>query len=368
MGEELKSVSLCLLDNVNLADTLRLDEFEIRYFQPTELQALLGEAEASASDRLRVYAAFPWARVERPIPASQADANPDSQWTLLLQQFQLSYAHAAMRSWYPFDDLLRTLNLLKPAGGPVIARQFYCWLEPLPESDRNVDRIVYGEPAWDYAGPHSEEIRPLVHEYDLQPSDAEHFSPLRTQLAKCLAPESAPDNSHLRTAVHYFENADRKIVRDALPGPFGAIEPLMSYEAALEALLIGEKERDVQAKLPKRTAAVMQKTGQTTDRVEDFVRRVFWLRSKVAHGARPIEEIERLIVLRPDDAIPDAWGNKRSIPSGDYRNLLIRDPLSFPGFLVNLRELTRICIRFFCDRLSQGQDKTAVVASLDENN
>ena len=33
MGEELKSISLCLLDDVNLADPLHLGEFEIRHFR-----------------------------------------------------------------------------------------------------------------------------------------------------------------------------------------------------------------------------------------------------------------------------------------------------------------------------------------------
>ena len=130
--------------------------------------------------------------------------------------------------------------------------------------------------------------------------------------------------------------------------------------------MIAEDERSsIADKLSKRTAAVVEKKEYNTDKVEDFTRRVFCLRSKVAHGARPIKEIEDLIVYKPNSAIPDGWGERTPIPSGDYRNLLIKDGLLFPGFLVNLRELTRICIRFFCDALSKGQDKPTVISSLD---
>ncbi len=359
MGEELRSISLCLLDDVNLADPLHLDEFKIRHFRLDDLQALLGETEAS--DRLKVYAEFPWARVEQAISISQAK---DPCWDLRLQQSQLSWAHAGVRSWYPFDELLGTLNLLKPAGGPVIGRQFYYWLEPLSESDRKIDRIVYGEPLWDYNEPDSEDIHPLVSEYDLGPSDTEQFSRLRKQLAECLATNGALNNSHLKTAIHYFENGDRKITPRPLPGSFDAIEPLMSYEAALEALLIRKKDCGVEDNLSKRVTALMKKTGKRTDKVADFTRRVFWLRSKVAHGARPIKEIENLITHKPNDAIVDnERKKKKEIPGGTYASLLIENGM-FPGFLVNLRELTRISIRFFCDALSQGQSKETTIESL----
>ncbi len=359
MGEELKSISLCLLDDVNLADPLHLDEFEIRHFRLNDLQALLGETQAS--DRLKVYAELPWARLERPIPPNRAKANLDCRQTLRLQQLELSWHHAGMKSWYPFDDLLRTLNLLKPAGGPVIGRQFYYWLSPLPPADRRIDSVIHGEPLWDYNEPDSEDIHPLVFEYDLGPSEAEHFSRLRKQLAECLATSGDPDNSHLRTAIHYFENGDRKITPHPLAGSFDAIEPLMSYEAALEALLIREDERrGVENKLSRRVLALM-KTDRATDKIADFTRRVFWLRSKVAHGARPIKEIENLIIRKPNDAIGD------TIPGGNYASLLIKNGV-FPGFLVNLRELTRISIRFFCDALSQGQGKETTIESLGKTN
>jgi len=330
MGEELRSVSLCLLDDVNVSNSLKLDKFEIRHYQPDELQALLGGAEmasltSEASDELKVYAEFPWARFERPLPPDQVKTNPDPRLKLRLQQLQLSWRHAGMQSWYPFDKLLRTLNLLKPTGGPVIGRQFYYWLEPLPKADRRIDRVIYGELlCCGYFNPDGQSISlPALGEYDLGLSDTEQCSRLRKQLAQCLAADSKVDNSHLRTAIHYFENADRKIVPRHLCESFVAIELLMSYEAALEALLVREDERAVEDKLSKRVVAVMRQTERRTDKVGDFTRRVFWLRSKVAHGARPIKEIEDLIVHKPNDKIVDNE-RKKSIDEGDYRSLLSR--------------------------------------------
>ena len=308
-----------------------------------------------------VYAMFPWARFERSIPPNKVKTNLDQR----LQQLDLSWNHAGVRSWWPFDDLLRTLNLLKPAGGPVIGRQFYYWLEPLAKPDRRTDRIIYGEPLWDYDGPENDDIHPLVSAYDLEPSDTERFSQLRKQLAQCLAAGSKPDNSHLRTAIHYFENGDRKIVPHPLSGSFDAIEPLMSYEAALEALLVLEQDCKVEDKLSERVARLAKKlngmTNDKTDAIRDFTKRVFWLRSKVAHGARPIEEIENLILHKPNDAITDDKRNTpKSIPSGDYKDLLITGS-AFPGFLVNLRELARVSIRFFCDKFFAGRDKAGTI-------
>lgn len=373
MGEELRSVSLCLLDDVNVSNSLKLDEFEIRHYQPDELQALLSGAEmgsvsSKASDRLKVYAECLWARLERPIPPDKVKTNPDPRLKLRLQQLQLSWHHAGRQSWYPFDDLLRTLNLLKATAGPVIGRQFYRWLEPSAEPDRRIDRVIYGEPlCCDYFNPDGQSIRSRVPgEYDLGPSDTEWFSQLRKRLGGCLAADSKADNSHLRTAIHYFENGDRKIVPRPLLGSFDAIEPLMSYEAALEALLVREDERGVEDRLARRVASLMKKRGRGIDKVGDFARRVFWLRSKVAHGARPIKEIENLIVHKPNDEIVDNERKKpRSIPRGNYASLLITGS-TFPGFLVNLRELTRISIGFFCDALSQRQDKATTIDSLDK--
>jgi len=276
MEEELRSVSLCLLDDVNMSGVLNLDAFEIRYYKPAELQAVLLEAgmgslPAETSDEVKAYGEFPWARLERPIPANKAKTARDRH----LSQLDLSWNHAGARSWWPFGELLRTLNLLKPAGGPVIGRQFYYWLEPLPKPDRRVDRVIYGKPLWDYNDSQGKNIHPLVLEYDLGPSDTGSFSLLRDQLTQCLAVQGKPDNSHLRTAIHYFENGDRKIVPHPLTESFDAIEPLMSYEAALEALLVLEQDYKVEDKLSERVARLAKKLNGMTNDKTDAIRLPF---------------------------------------------------------------------------------------------
>jgi hypothetical protein len=133
----------------------------------------------------------------------------------------------------------------------------------------------------------------------------------------------------------------------------------MSYEAALESMVVLEEEKGVEDKLALRIASLFPDKAKE---VENFVRRVFWLRSKVAHGGRPIEEIEHLIVYKPDDEIRDKARNKH-IPTGHYNNLLL-DSCVFPGFLVNLREITRFVIRFFCDEFVQGYSRAETIRKL----
>jgi hypothetical protein len=86
------------------------------------------------------------------------------------------------------------------------------------------------------------------------------------------------------------------------------------------------------------------------------------LRSKVTHGVRPIEEIERLILRKPNDAINDKARNKQ-IPAGNYNKLLLESYI-FPGFLINLREITRLTIRLFCDEFNRGCNKDETVRKL----
>ncbi|GAI80217.1 unnamed protein product, partial [marine sediment metagenome] len=84
---------------------------------------------------------------------------------------------------------------------------------------------------------------------------------------------------------------------------------------------------------------------------------------KVGHGARPVEEIERLIVRRPNDAINDEARNKY-IPAGNYSELLLGSD-TFPGLLLNLRETARLTIRFFCDEFVRGCGRADTVKKLE---
>lgn len=82
MAEELKSISLCLLDDLNLKDTLELDKFKIYYPKPNELQALLGDGTAGKRET-ESYAGFPWARLEQAITLNATTQEMDPGWLRL---------------------------------------------------------------------------------------------------------------------------------------------------------------------------------------------------------------------------------------------------------------------------------------------
>jgi len=135
----------------------------------------------------------------------------------------------------------------------------------------------------------------------------------------------------------------------------------MSYDAALEALVILEHENGVSEKLSSRVSAIIK---NKRPEIQNFCKRVFWLRSKVAHGARPIEEIERLIIIKPGQEIKDEERGV-SIPGGKYRELFLTS-YEFAGFLVNLREITRRTIRFFCNEHLKGRRREDTLSQLDK--
>jgi len=293
MSARIKGKYLCLLDDVDLEDNITLDEFDIRYYSIKELISLLkGSDECVSSqerNRFERYSKFPWACKERLISQDKMKKDFDRQLLIL----DLSWKHTGMVSWEPFTELIRTLNLHKESPGPVITRQFYFKPYPNAKTKAEIGKVIYGEPAFDIIdNGSSSRIRPLLLEYTLGPKDVAAFSNLREQLSKCLSKDSNLPNSHLRIAIHYFENGDRRLKAPALTGSFNAIDPLMSYEAALEALVVLEHESGVSNKLSARVSAII---GNRRTEVQNFCKRVFWLRSKVAHGARTIEEIEDLV-------------------------------------------------------------------------
>lgn len=361
MSHNNKSTYLCLLDNVDLEENIALGEFEIRYLKANEVSKILqyGACEqlsSSEKEQLATYEKFPWAYLEQGI----SDMEPKDSFSKSLVSFNLRIAHAGVINWWPFTELIRTLNLLKPSLGPVIPRHFY----HIPFADLehvgDVEKVIYAEPSVNiFDDERGTQIQRMLFGYELNQELTCGFSELRGLLASCISKDNIRDNNHIRIAVHYFENADKKFVPCPLEGSFNAIDPLMSYEAALESLVIFENESGVEDKLALR---ISSQFGEKATEVENFLRKVFWLRSKVAHGARPIEEIEHLIVIRPNDAIIDEARNKR-IPVGNYDKILL-ESYTFPGFLVNLRELTRFTIRLFCDEFKWGCSKDETVKKL----
>ncbi len=364
MSARIKGTYLCLLDDVDLEDNITLDEFDIRYYSVKELISLLkGSDECISSEErhcLERYSKFPWACRERIISPDKIKKDFDRQLLIL----DLSWKHTGMVSWEPFTGLIRTLNLLKESPGPVITRQFYFKPYPNVKTKAEIGKVIYGEPAFDIIdNGSSSRIRPLLLEYALGPKDVAGFSNLREQLNKCLSKDSVLPNSHLRIAIHYFENGDRRLKASALTGSFNAIDPLMSYEAALEALVIPEEreKRGISENLSLRVSGIFE---EKVEEVRNFIKRVFWLRSKVAHGARSIEEIEHLIIIKPDREIQDKERGL-SISGGSYEELFLTSYV-FAGFLVNLREITRRTIRFFCNEHIKGHRREDIIAKLNQ--
>lgn len=360
MSEHIRGTYLCLLDDVDLEDGITLGEFDVRYYGVKEIISFLkGSGQRVSSEerhRLEAYSKFPWACIEKIIPQHKI-----KDW-VGCAQLDMWLKHAGMVSWEPFTELIRTLNLLKQSPGPVITRQFYFSLCPKTKTKLDIGKVIYGEPAFEIIdNGNRSRIRPLLLEYVLGPKDVAGFSNLRKQLNKCLSKDSDLPNSDLRIAIHYFENGDRRFKAHPLIGSFKAIDPLMSYEAALEAMVILEHERDTSKKLSSRVSAIL---AEKVEEVPNFLKRVFWLRSKVAHGARTIEEIEHLIIRKPNSEIKDKERPKLSTPKGNYKELFLTSH-EFPGFLVNLREITRRTIRFFCDEHLRAHRREDVIAKLD---
>jgi len=362
MSEHIKGTYLCLLDDVNLAGNITLDEFDVKYYSVKELISLLTGSDKGVSSeerhRLELYSKFPWARMEKIISSDKIKNDFDRA----LLMGDLTFKHAGMVSWEPFTELIRTLNLLKESPGPVITRQFYFTVHPNVKTKPNIDKVIYGEPYFDIMDNCSDtQIRPLLLEYALGRKDVAGFSNLRKQLNKCLSKDNGLPNSHLRIAIHYFENGDRRFESMPLPGSFNAIDPLMSYEAALEALVLLEHENDVSKNLSRRVSSIIN-NGRSE--IHNFCKRVFWLRSKVAHGVRTIEEIEALIIDKPNIEIKDE-ARDQFIPGGNYKELFLTSYV-FAGFLVNLREITRRTIRFFCNEYLKGRCRNDILSELDQ--
>jgi len=112
MSQDLKGMYLCLLDDVDLEDSISLNEFDVRYYSAEELISLLKGSDERLSSgerhRLEAYSKFPWACMERIIPADEIN-----KWGHGYAPLDLGLKHAGTVSWEPFTELIRTLNLLK---------------------------------------------------------------------------------------------------------------------------------------------------------------------------------------------------------------------------------------------------------------
>ena len=360
-----ESTYLCLLDDLHLKNAVILGEgegkFSVRKYDAKELASLLqGSDDCNTSEeyhkKMEFYAEFPWAYYEE---VQGIDNSLDHSFTVLLRKLTLSYAHAGLLSWWPFEELMRTLNLLKPSAGPIIARQFYHRPFAYIQTSTQIEKIIYSEPhSVEKIDSNGNPFVDYLAEYDLGPEDLSGFNDLKEQLKRCLEKDS-PNNSHLKIAIHHFDNADRHLTpKPCLSGSFKAIDPLMSYEASLEALLILENEKKIEEKLSSRISCII---NQRSNQIRNFIRCVFRLRSKFAHGTRSVYDIEKHIISSPNDEFIDE--TRGNIPGGNYKDLLLKAG-AFPSFLINLREVCRRCIRFFCNEYTEGHTRDEIIKTI----
>ena len=185
------------------------------------------------------------------------------------------------------------------------------------------------------------------------------FEVLSRQIAQCLSPAGA--NPHLENAIHLFGRADQELV--PFPETFQCVDPLLAYEAALEALLLREHERASADRLSRRVAAIF---GGQPPLIRDFARRIHWLRSKAVHAVRSAADLATQVTAGADDAITDSARPQLGTPAGNYSSILLnvgRGP--FPGFLINVREVVRRCIRYFLEECQNGRPRDQTLDALD---
>lgn len=362
---------LCLLDNLQLddnCDCMRLGDFTIRRHSYDELTRLLRgrddlPPDRNEKDRMELWSDRAWVHYKE--LASQSPGASALDWARA--DFNLQ---KLLDPRQPFRECVQALNLLKPSDGPVAVcsvflRPFLRLQTSAQLASRHLRGIVTGT-VKDGNGCWSD--IPVLNGCQIAEADEGPLGVLEKQLRRLRASDAQrgiPDSTHLKIALHFFERANETM------GPscddFSYIDPLMSYDASLEALLIREQEKGAEAKLAKRVCAALKGTSPHGPAVlANFVKRVFLLRSKIAHGVWPVWKIARYVNVCPTERIQDGRGN--DIPKGRYDAMFPQDITSqgaFCGFLTSLREVTRRTIRYFMDQHTAGCSRDAVLRKLD---
>jgi hypothetical protein len=353
---------LCLLDLTELdsqSSSVLLGHYEVKYFRAEELMGLLRGSDdppplREERARIESYSMYPWA-IHREVPNNDpcfAGLGPRAS------QAHLHAQHVWARCWYPFDDLTETLNLLKPASIPLRPIQFY--LRPLGHTQvrEQIARVIHGEPT--FAQNQAGKDMPIAG-YVIECSDGPAYLELEKQLQGVRKPSSdVPSVDHISSAMQFFKIADRNFFPMCYYEE--ACTLLLLYDAVVEALLVCEKENCVEKML---TSRVPKAIGRSDSDTMGFLRKMFWLRSKLTHGARPIDDIVMHLGDWANKEVCDA-ARKKTIPAGGYESLFMIPGWSPCPFLTNARELARQCIRFFVVQWCEGSDKDAVLRRLDK--
>lgn len=346
-------VFLSLLENVVLTDgPLCLGDNTLQDFTPEELAPLLYARDVdsltdSQRTRVREYSMFTWVRLDKPV----SDEEPGQRghppgWDRLLEHFELAWGHSGTQTYYPFDTLIQTLNLLKPWPGPVMAIQyFHRPYEALAEKAA-VEHIALREPTIqeDEYG-HQWPYLPLC---KLAAGDSEAYHELAARLTEALSKEGGTDENsrrkHLRIAEDLYERANRGMWAPTLD----LIPPLLFFVFSIEALYIRDAERGgMMERLRKRVPPGIIPNGSVpTEDLDKFIKVAHGLRSKIAHGAFEPHEVQS------------------KIRSEAPKEMFV-EGLAFDDFLANLREIARRSIRFFLREFAEARSQEQTLRQLE---
>lgn len=277
-----------------------------------------------------------------------------------------------------FFELVRSLNLLKPSSGP-ICPCLVCFVSSYTQASDQVAKRYVGSPLFDK---HWSDADDTMHysrwrkSYILERSDA----PVQEKLLQQLCSRPNLPDSHIRIALRYFERADdglALVAADYDKGGLATIEPLLFYSSALSALLIEEGDRDESKLLSRRVRQLFERLKPTyltpkgnrfvpcSDHVFNLITLVHWIRSKAVHGVYSVEELAKLVMD------PGITRNSRTrlfpdVPQEKIVDLIVKslEDDRFPDLLVDLREVVRVCIRFFLDQLDNGIDRRKAIQLL----
>ena len=99
------------------------------------------------------------------------------------------YAHTGATSYWPFDSLVRTLNLLKTSDGPVVPIQYYHAAPETRMGNAEVEQVFYGELVT--SGDQYGNEWPFLQGYELGPRDHAEYLDLKPKLDAALATDTA---------------------------------------------------------------------------------------------------------------------------------------------------------------------------------
>lgn len=301
---------LCALDNVRLQPKLlSLGSVTLHRYTMQELENLLRgyddlPLDSVQKEEFEELSCLIWAHYEEQAASMDAwrqKGASGSDWDWNRRIFLRATAISRNNRFEPFRKFVETLNLLKPSDGPVrVCRIIMRPVGDVQTSEQIDSRYIHAHSAfWD---PGEECVRDVLHGCPLNKSDERRFSILEKQLYT----KSSLNNTQLVAARHFYERADSVFVLG--PEGFDCTDPLLAYDACMEALLVPEEVKGNTGDIFYRRFDSLIR-GFCPDWInranrgeiphpDIFARRVFVLRSKTAHGVWPISQIADFITTK----------------------------------------------------------------------